>query len=98
MLLQRGMVLVTTVKDASEACIVWGPYERRPGWFTAVHGWVDNPPDCGFFEIPSLRYWRRATPEEAAQVRALFLEHAQAWGPDSHGWVAKDIPDDEGAA
>lgn len=74
------------------------PAKVLKGAFTVVHGWLDNPPAAGLFEVwpsdvPSV--WRRATPDEAATVRALFLEHAKAWGPDSNAWVAETIPADE---
>jgi len=63
-----------------------------------VKGYVDEPTACGLFEVwpkDIPRVWQRATPEEAAAVRAFFLDHAASWGPDSNGWVAKTIPADE---
>lgn len=94
----RGMVLRRTRAESAEVGIVLGPAEVLSGAFTVVHGWIDDPPACGLFEVwpkdvPGV--WRRATPEEAAKVRAAFLAHAEAWGPDSNAWVAKTIPVDE---
>lgn len=96
----RGMVLVRVRQGSNEAGIVLEPFEHPllKGLWTVVHGYINEPTACGLFEIrPSdvPHVWRRATPEEAAKVRALFIEHATAWGPDSNGWVAKTIPADE---
>lgn len=95
----RGMVLRRSRPDSNEAGIVLGPAKYPlDGAFTVVHGYVDEPTACGLFEVwpkDIPRVWRRATPEEAAQVRARFLAHAKSWGPDSNGWVALTIPEDE---
>lgn len=95
----RGMVLRRSRPESNEAGIVLGPAKwPLEGMFTVVHGYVDEPPTCGLFEVRPEKIpgvWKRATPEEAAAVRRLFLAHAEAWGPDSNGWVARIIPDDE---
>lgn len=95
----RGMVLRRSRPGSNEACVVLGPAEwPLVGAFTAVHGYVDEPTACGLFEIwpkDVPRVWKRASPDEAAQVRSFFLAHAKEWGPSSRGWVAKTIPDDE---
>lgn len=91
----RGMVLVDAQPGGYEAGIVLGPAKYFEGAFTVVHGYIDRPPMCGLFEVwpkDVPHVWRRATPGEAAKVRALLLAHAEAWGPDSNGWVAKIIP------
>jgi hypothetical protein len=96
-----GMVLIRARPGSNEAGIVLGPLDHPllKGLWTVVHGYLDEPATCGLFEIgPSdvPHVWRRATPEEAAIVRALFVEHANAWGPDSNAWVALTVPSDEG--
>ena len=96
----RGMVLRRARPASSnEAAIVLGPAKYPLGGaFTVVHGCVDEPTTCGLFEVwpkDVPRVWRRASPDEAAQVRAFFLAHAEGWGPDSNGWVARTVPDDE---
>jgi hypothetical protein len=94
----RGMVLRDADPGGYEAGIVLGPAKHIEGAFTVVHGYLDRPPTCGLFEVRPQdvpRVWRRATPEEAVKVREWFLSHAEAWGPDSNGWVAKMIPADE---
>lgn len=95
----RGMVLRRSRPGSNEACIVVGPAAwPLGGAFTAVHGYIDEPTACGLFEVwpkDVPRVWKRATVEEAAQVRGFFLDHARAWGPDSNGWVAQTIPADE---
>lgn len=107
MKLQRGVVLVSTLPWSREVGIVLGPAEQFlsfksatfEGCFTVAHGWIDNPPDCGLFEVhPERMSWRRATPEEAAKVRELFLQHARDYGEGSNAWVANEIPGDEFAA
>lgn len=100
MSLSRGMVLVRTRVGSNEACIVSGPLQHptMKGYWTVVAGYLDEPPTCGLFEIKSSdipSIWRRATTEEAAKVRALFITHASGWGSNSHGWVATVIPSDE---
>ncbi len=96
----RGMVLCRNQQGSNEACIVMEPAKSpiAAGAFTVVHGYLDESPMCGLFEVwpkdvPNV--WRRATPNEAAKVRELFIAHAKAWGLDSHGWVAQTIPADE---
>lgn len=94
--LQRGTVIVKTTSGSYEAGIVDGP-SRRPGHVALViHGYVDGPPTAGDFDLSESAWergiWRRATPEEAEQVRKWFLEHARSWGPDSKAWVAADVP------
>ena len=109
--LQRGMVLVRTARGSREAGIVLGPAREVEGRSVGManhltddvvavaHGWTDNTPTCGIFHLwPEVRGWRRATNSEASTVRALFLAHAKAWGPDSLGWVAAEVPADEIAA
>lgn len=96
--LRRGTVL--RKPHSNEAAIVVGPPEgivakMYPETAEAVHGYVDERPTCGrvpvFFKYTREgRSWRIATPEDAAKVRALFLEHAQSWGPDSKGWIAAE--------
>lgn len=94
----RGTVLCRVVPvDCGIVGIVLGS-SKMDGCVEVCHGWIDNPPDAGIFDLPiehvgHERRWRLATPEEAATVRALFLAHAKAWGPSSNAWVAADVPE-----
>lgn len=95
--LRRGVVLRRAVPpDSREACIVLRSSSSQVirDAVEAAHGWVDNPPDVGLFHIPHeyLRrgIWRIATEEDAATVRALFVAHAQSYGPASTAWVASE--------
>jgi len=94
-----GMVLCRTRPGSYEVCIIRSPaqYPLEGAW-TAVLGEIDAPPLCGLFELwPESvpRVWRRATAEEAAKVRALYLDHAKTCGRRCAGWIAKTIPPDE---
>lgn len=98
--LRRGTVLRRSTPGSVEAGIVWGPSEHIPHAVELVHGYVDAPPTAGLFclthEHLARGVWRIASDEEAAAVRALFLEHAEAWGPDSASWIAREPdPDPE---
>lgn len=95
--LSRGTVIVKTTSGSLEAGVVAGP-SRLPGYVALViHGYVDEPPTAGDFDLSASAWergiWRLATPEEATQVRHWFLQHARSWGPDSKAWVAAAIPD-----
>lgn len=91
--LRRGTVL--RKPGSNEAAIVIGPHEFEPDVAEAVHGYVDERPTCGTFPVffkytREGRSWRIATPSDATKVRALFIAHATAWGPDSRGWIAAE--------
>lgn len=95
--LRQGTVLRKTRPAGSvEVGIVRGPSVTAESGVEVVHGWLDNVPDAGIFDMPfeSARrgFWRIATPEDARRARELFLEHARAWGRDSNAWVAEHGP------
>lgn len=97
--LHRGTVLRKMTPGSVEIGVVLGPaglssdLQER---VVCVHGWIDNPPDVGDFAIPFAHIfrgiWQIASEEDAATVRALFLAHAQQWGPDSRAWVVQEPP------
>jgi hypothetical protein len=80
----------------TEVGIVLGPSPHFADSVEVLHGWIDQPPDCGVWDqcVAELhpRAWRVATEAEAATVRVLFLAHAKAWGDDSLAWVAAEVP------
>jgi hypothetical protein len=91
--LPRGIV-IRRAPPSVEAGIVLGPSPHGTDVVLVAHGWIDSRPDAGLFSLTTASWeagnWRTATPEEAEAVRALFLAHAEAWGPTSVAWVARE--------
>ncbi len=108
--LHRGTILRNMTPGSVEVAVVLGPQKpsrffekeaailRAADWVECVHGWVNSRPAAGLFSLchqDLLRgIWKVATEEDAAIVRALFLAHAQDWGPDSNAWVVAE-PDSD---
>lgn len=97
--LHRGTILRKTSKDSEEVGIVAG---LKVGGFLGpeydgvevIHGWIYDPPSCGLFTLTFTSakrgIWQIASEEDAAKVRALFLEHAESWGPTSLAWIVNE--------